>query len=749
MEKDFFFDANPKDPIERVDGKAKVTGTATYAAEYKVQNVVYGFLVGSTIAKGQIKSIDTKGAERSPGVLAVITHINAPKIPGYQTGKDPSKPPTGGQPLRIFYNDEIFYYDQPIALVIADTYERVLHAAKLVKAQYQKEVHLTDLEANIKKAKIPTGPRFEDYQRGEPDAYKNAPVKIEKEYFQPIEVHNPMELGSIIARWEGTDKVTVYTKTQGVQATQRSIRDAFKLPLENITVHAEHIGGAFGMALRTWPYEIAAIMGAQKVGKPLKLVLHREQMFTNVGYRPETLQKIGLGATPDGKLLGLTHEATGNTSSYEEFTEATVNISRFLYACPNVTTRYRLVPVNLCTPIWMRGPGEATGCFALESAMDELAFALKLDPIEFRLRNHADSDPERNLPWSSKFLKDCYQLGADRIDWKNRKLQPKSLQEGGWLIGYGMGTGSFGAFRGTAAVRAKLQPNGKLLLQCSVNDMGPGTATMMTAIASDSMGIKAGNITVQMGSTGLPPGPTQGGSTVTSTVGSAVHEVCMALKEQIATLATKEGSPIHTANIHSVKWEDLLFSEGGISLKQNPSIKATYSELFKQAGLSVLELTKESKGQQQPYSMYSYSVHFVKVRVHPATGRIKLDHVVSCADAGTIVSPKTAESQMISGAVGGIGMALMEELVIDHRFGRPINNNLADYHVPVNADIPNVEVLFVNKKDPYTNPMGSKGLGEIAIIGVAPAIANAVFNATGKRIRSLPITPDKILMAGE
>jgi xanthine dehydrogenase YagR molybdenum-binding subunit len=741
-----FFDTAP-DPIDRVDAKAKVTGTATYAAEHKLPNIAYGLLVGSTIAKGRIKSLDIKGAEQAPGVLAVLTHQNAPKIPGYQTGKDPSKPPTGGQPLRIFYNDEIFYYDQPIALVIADSYERVRHAAKLVKAQYEEAAHQTSLEENLSKAKIPTGPRFEDYKRGEVDAYKNAVVKIEQEYFHPVEVHNPMELGSIIARWDGQDKLTVYTKTQGVQSTQRSIRDAFQLPLENITVHAEHVGGAFGMGLRTWPYEIAAIMGAQKVGRPLKLVLHREQMFTNVGYRPTTLQKIGLGATSDGKLTGITHEATGNTSVYEEFTEATVNISRFLYACPNVTTRYRLVPVNVCTPIWMRGPGEATGCFALESAMDELAFELNLDPIEFRLRNHADTDPERNLPWSSKYLKECYQLGAERIGWNQRKLQPRALQEGDWLIGYGMGTGSFGAFRGSATVKAQLQPDGKLLLQSSVNDMGPGTATMMTAIASDSMGLPVNKISVQMGSTGLPPGPTQGGSMVTSTVGSAVHEVCAALKEQIAVLASKEGSVFHTARIHEVKIEDLLFSETGISLKKDAAIKVTYNELFRQNGLSSLELTKESKGEQKPYSSYSYSVHFVKLRVHPPTGRIKIDHVVSCADAGTIVSPKTAESQMIGGAVGGIGMALMEEMVIDHRFGRPINNNLADYHVPVNADIPNVDVLFVNKKDPHTNPMGSKGIGEIALIGMAPAIANAVFNATGKRIRSLPITPDKIFEA--
>jgi xanthine dehydrogenase YagR molybdenum-binding subunit len=745
MNNNLFFDKDATEPISRVDGRAKVTGSATYPAENKMQNMAFGFLVGSTVAKGFIKSIDTKSAERAPGVLAVLTYANAPKVPGYQTGKDPSKPPTAGQPLRIFYNNEIFYYDQPIALVIADTYERVLHAAKLVKAQYEIAVHQTDITANLGKAKIPTGPRFEDYNRGEKDAYKNAPVKLEQEYYHPVEVHNPMELANIIARWDGPTKVTVYTKTQGVEATRRSIRDAFKLEQENVTVHAEIIGGAFGMALRTWPYEIAAIMGAQKVGRPLKLVLHREQMFTNVGYRPATLQKIGLGATPDGRLTGLTHEATANTSAYEEFTEATVNLSQFLYACPNVTTRYRLVPLNVCTPIWMRGPGEATGSFALESAMDELAFALNLDPLEFRIRNHADKDPERNLPWSSKYLKECYEMGAERIGWKQRKLQPRSIRDNDWLIGYGMGTGSFGAYRNTASVRTTLQPGGSLLLECSVNDMGPGTATMMTAVAADVTGIPIEKIRVQMGSTGLPPGPTQGGSTVTASVGPAVYEACETLKEQIAALAGKEGSAFRTGASREVKVADLEFSPTGITLKKDRSIRATYADLLKQNGLPSLEVTKDTKVQQQPYSMYSFSVHFVKLRVHPATGRVKIDHVVSCADAGTIISPKTATGQLIGGAVGGIGMALMEDLVIDHRFGRPINNNLADYHVPVNADIPNIDVLFVNKKDPYINPMGSKGLGEIALIGVAPAVANAIFNATGKRIRSLPITPDKLM----
>jgi xanthine dehydrogenase YagR molybdenum-binding subunit len=734
------------DRLDRVDGRAKVTGTAAYAADHKVQNVVYGFLVGSTIAKGRIKSINTKNAERASGVIAVITHFNAPELPGYRTGKDPSKPPTAGTPLRFFSTNEIFYYDQAVALVVASSYEEVLHAAKLVKVQYEKEAHQTNLAENLGNAKTPTGPRFEDYNRGEKDAYKNAPFKLEQEYFHPIEVHNPIEPAAIIAFWEGDDKVTVYTKTQGVQATQQSISDAFKIPLENIAVHAQHIGGAFGMGLRTWPYEIAAIMAAKKVGRPLKLVLHREQMFTNVGYRPKTLQKIGLGATADGKLIGLTHEATANTSPYEEFTEATVNASRFLYSCANVTTRYKLVPLNVCTPIWMRGPGEATGCFALESAIDELAYALNVDPIEFRVRNHSDKDEEKDLPWSSKYLKECYEMGAESIGWSERKLQSRSLKDGDWFIGYGMGTGAFGAFRRPCSVKAILKPDGNLVLQCSVNDMGPGTATMMTAIASESMGIAPENITIEMGSTGLPPGPMQGGSAVTSTVGSGVHDVCNALKDKIAELAAKNNT-VFSNNQTRITANDLAFSANEISLKKDGAAKLSYDELLKRNTLQSLEVTKESKGPEQPYSSYSFSVHFVKLRVHMSTGKVKIDHVVSCADAGTIISLKTSESQMIGGAVGGIGMALMEDLFIDDRFGRPINNNLADYHVPVNADIPRVDVRFVNKKDPYTNPMGSKGLGEIALVGVAPAIANAVFNAIGKRIRSLPITADKIIEA--
>jgi xanthine dehydrogenase YagR molybdenum-binding subunit len=413
-----------------------------------------------------------------------------------------------------------------------------------------------------------------------------------------------------------------------------------------------------------------------------------------------------------------------------------------------MTGRYKLVKLNTCTPIWMRGPGEATGSYGLECAIDEMAYKLKMDPVEFRKLNHADTDPERNLPWSTKYLKECYDMGMEKIGWKSRSMEPRGVREGDWYVGYGMGTGVFGSYRWGATVKGIIDNEGKLLLQCSVNDMGPGTATMMTKIASDVMGLPTNQIKIEMGSTGLPPGPTQGGSATTANVGSAVHEVCTEIRGKIAGMLGKEGSVFHTERIHNVKPEDLTFADGYVSYTKDPKIRVSYSDLFRQNNLTQVELTKESKGggpNQDKYSMYSFSVHFVKLSVNANTGVVKINKVVSCGDAGTIINLPTAASQMIGGAVGGIGMALMEEIVIDQRYGKFINNNFADYHVPVNADIPEMEVYFVNKKDPYTNPMGSKGLGEIALVGMAPAVANAIFNATGKRIRSLPITPDKLI----
>lgn len=746
MEKRFFDSSEPETGIDRVDGRMKVTGAARYSAEYPLKNLSYGVLVGSTIAKGRIQSIDTKLAERAPGVLHVITYANAPKVPGYQTGGDPSKPPTGGQPLKIFNNDQIFFNGHPIALVIADTLERAVFAASLVKAAYQKQDHQTNFEAAIGNAATPKGPRFADYKRGEADAYKTAQVKIEQEYIVPIEVHNPMELHSITAVWDGEDKVTVYDKTQGVKSTQRSIMDAFKLTVENVQVNSQYVGGAFGAALRTWPHEIAAVMAAKMVNRPVKLVLTRDQMFTMVGYRPYTVQKIGLGATPDGKLTGLTHEAIAQTSTYEEFTEGTVNLSKFLYACPNVNTSYKIVPLDTSTPTWMRGPGEATGAFALESAMDELAYALQLDPLELRLRNHADIDPEKNQPWSSKYLKECYELGASRIGWQKRNPKPGSMREGEWMVGYGMSTGTFGAGRSRATARAVLHADGSLVIQSAASDIGPGTGTAMVQIASEVMGMLPGKIKFDLGNSSYPTAPTQGGSSTLSTVGSAVYDVCLALKEKLQSLIT---DPNSTA-LKNAKPEELLAQNAAFVLAADQKTKLSYTDILKQNNVQETEVTKESVGgsnpEQRKYSMYSFSVHFVEIHVHPATGVARVKKVVSVADAGKIVSQKTAASQIIGGVVGGIGMAFMEEGLIDHRFGRYVNNNFADYHVPVHADVPHIEALFIDKKDPYTNPMGSKGLGEIALVGFAAAAANAVYHATGKRIRELPITPDKLIM---
>jgi xanthine dehydrogenase YagR molybdenum-binding subunit len=729
--------------LDRVDGKQKVTGAAKYAAEHQIQGLAYAVLVESTIAKGRIKNIDTKQAERAPGVLTILHHGNAPKVPGYETGKDPAKPPTGGEPFRIFQNARIYFAGQPIAVVVADTYERALYAASLVKAEYNDDEHETSVEKNIDKAKLPTGPRFADYVRGEANAYKNAPVKIEHEYILPREVHNPMELHATTAYWEG-DRVTVYEKTQGIKSTQRSIMDAFKLKEENVEVKADFVGGGFGSALRAWPHVIAAVMASKKIGKPVKLMLTRPQMFTMVGFRPYTRQKIGLGATQDGNLVGITHEAVAETSTYEEFTEGTVNMAKFMYACPNVNTSYKIVSLDVSTPTWMRGPGEATGAYALESAMDELAYALSMDPIELRIKNYAETDPQTNRPWSSKFLKECYEKGAEAIGWKERNPRPMSMRAGEWLVGYGMGSGPFGAGRGRAAVKAVLLANGTLVLQSAVSDSGPGTATAMVGVASEAFGLPPNKISFELGDSSLPPGPTQGGSTTTSTLGSAVYDTCIALKQKLSELLAKDAS-----TFKDVKPEDLVFDKGFITSKTDASKRIAYTDVLKNNNLSELEVTKDTQGgdERNKYSMYSFAVHFVQVHVHPLTGVVRVKKVVTVADAGKIVNKKTAGSQMIGGAVGGIGMALMEEGVFDHRFGRYVNNNLADYHVPVHADVPHIEALFIDKPDPVVNPIGSKGLGEIAIIGFAAAVANAVYHATGKRIRELPITPDKVLEA--
>lgn len=702
----FFVDEN-----DRVDGLEKVTGKAKYFAEFKLPGLTYGVLVPSTITKGKITSIDIKAAKSAPGVIDVLSHLNKPAAAGYEAA--------GGSPMKIFYTDEVFFNGQPVVLVVADTFERATYAATLVKVTYEKTAFNTDFKKSIADASATKKQGQPPYVRGVADAYKTAEVKVEQTYEMPVETHNPMELHGIIADWRTNDQVTVYAKTQGVKAAQATIANVFKIPQENIQVKSEFVGGGFGMALRTWPLEIATIMASKHIKRPVKLVITRDQMFTMVGNRPAAYQKIGLGATKDGKITGITHTAFGQTSVYENFTEGVVNMSKFMYASENVNTNYYVVPLDMSVPIWMRGPGEATGAFALESAIDEMAHALDMDPLEFRMKNDPETDPMKNIPFSSKNIKEAYKLGAEKIGWSNRKNKPGSIIDGPWKIGYGVSIGVFNASRGRASVKGILKADGTLILQSATSDIGPGTGTGMTLIASRLMNIPVEKISFELGDSSLPPAPSQGGSTTLSTVGTAVNDVCVSLKSTIAELAANA----------------------------NMDATANFVEVLKKNNLPMIEVTKQSQANQQgkEYSMYSFSIHFVQVKVHNLTGVVKASKIVSVGDSGKIISPKTARSQMVGGAVGGIGMALTEEALLDHRYGKYINNNFADYHVPVHADVPEIDVIFIDKPDFIVNPMGAKGMGEIAIIGFAGAVANAVFNATGKRIRSLPITPDKIL----
>ncbi len=725
---------------DRVDGLAKVTGKAKFSAEFRPEGLVHGVFVCSTIAKGAIKGMYLNEAKNAPGVIDIIYHLNAPEVPGFKPADRAANPNARDfAGLKVFYNNLVVSNGQPIALVVADTFERAVHAASLVKVDYIKETPQTDFDSNKFNDKL-LKPRGE-YVRKEKDAWQTAEVKLEEEYTTPIETHNPMEMHATIAHWEG-DKLTVYDKSQGPKGVQGELARLFGLNQDNVKVITEYVGGAFGSALRSWPHVHAAVIASKKLNRPVKVTLNREQMFTMVGYRPQSWQKIGIGAGKDGKLVGITHHAVSNTSTYEDFSEGIVNVSQFLYECPNVNTSYNILPLDINTPTWMRGPGPGTGCFGLECALDELSYKLNIDPIELRLINHADVHPHSRLPWTTKFLKECYTPGKEKIGWHNRPTVPGTLKEDEMLVGYGMAVGVFGAGRSPATAKGVLNSEGKLLLQSAVSDMGPGTSTAMVKIGSEQMNLEESKVRFELGDTDFPTGPTQGGSGSATAVGSAVIAVCDGLKQGLKEMAIE-----NIAAFKNLKPEDIKYENGKLVSATDASVFIHFTDLLKQSGKPELQVSKSSAGfaQRDKYVTNSFAVHFVKLQANPVTGVIKLKHIVSAADAGKIISEKTARSQMVGGAVGGIGMAMTEETLMDHRFGRYINSNFVDYHVPVHADAPPMDILFTNEPDYIISPTGAKGIGEIALVGVAPAILNAVYNATGKRVRDLPVTPDKVI----
>lgn len=726
-------------PEGRVEAVAKVTGKGKYSAEYEASNLCYAVLVTSTIAAGTIKSFNLEEAKQVGGVIDILSHQNKPVVPGMA---DEAKIREARFGLPVFHTDKIYFKGQPIALVIAETLEEATYAASLVSAEYTATDFNVDFDATSAKTELK--PNGKD--RGALDAWSGTAITVDGQYTIKSEVHNPMEMHATIAHWLSDNKLKLYDKTQGVNGVQRTFAKLFSLPNENVEVMSEFMGGGFGAGLRVWPHSLAAVMAAKQVKRPVKLMLTRPQMFTLTGYRPQSWQRLKLGADSSGKFIGLLHQGKNVTSVYESFNENITGISRLIYRFPNLKTEATNVPLNLSTPTWMRGPGDCTGDFALESAIDELCYLLKQDPVAIRLQNiSSDKHPESGKPWSTHFLSECVQKGADTINWSKRPAQPGQLTEGDWKIGYGMAVGMWNAGRSNAGAGIIMTKDGSITIQTAMTDIGTGTGTALQNIAHEYTGIAKNKIKVELGNSTLPPAPSQGGSTGLSSISGAAVAVSEALKKKLAGYAATINEAFKTAVP-----ADIVLTDTAITLKAG-NASVTYADLWQKHQLTTVEVeaTSGPGEERQKYAFCSSAAHFVIVRVHSKTGKVKVQRMVCVVDGGRIVNEQAAANQISGAAVGGIGMALMEEQHIDTKLGSLIGNDLAGYHFAVNADAPIIEVAFINKPDVNLNPVGSKGLGEVGIIGCAAAISNAIYNAIGKRFRDLPITPDKIIWGKE
>jgi xanthine dehydrogenase YagR molybdenum-binding subunit len=726
-------------PTSRIDGRAKVTGIAKYAAEYNVPGVAHGFVVSSAIAKGRIKRIHTADALAVDGVLDVFTHEHRPKLASSdEKYKDEVAPP--GSPFRPLYDDQILFSGQPVALVVAEEFEIARFAASLVRVEYERQAHVTDFEAQ--RATVAKQDDTPSVARGNPaEAFEQAAVRVNAEYRMPVEHHNPMETFAATAVWEGDDQVTVFDKTQGPQNCRNYVANVFEMPRDKVRVLSPYVGGAFGSGLRP-QYELPlAVLAARALKRSVRVTLTRQQMFT-LGYRAANAQELALGANSDGSLVSFRHDCVSMTSQFEDFQRDFVNWSSLLYRCANSELGQRLVKLDQNTPCDMRAPGGAEGAYAIECAMDELAYAAKIDPLELRLINYSDKDQIEDRPYSSKQLRECYRQGAQKFGWSNRNPQPRSMKDGNELVGWGMATGIWEAMQMKASAKAVLTANGSVEIASATADIGPGTYTMMTQLAAEMLGVPLHDVTAKLGDSALPDAPVEGGSFTTSSVGSAIHAACRAVQEDLLALAQKmAGSPLAGA-----KLDDVVFAEGKIRHKDDESREVSVADAMRAGKADRIE--KEASAEPNEDSKYSHNTHsavFAEVKIDEQLGVVRVTRVVSAVAAGRILNPKIAGSQILGAVVGGIGMALHEDTATDHRFGRFMTHNLADYHVPVNADVHAIDVIFVEEKDDEINPLGVKGVGEIGIVGTAAAVANAVYHATGKRVRDLPITLDKLM----
>ncbi len=732
-------------PLDRVDGRLKVTGGARYSADMPVPDVAYGVLIMSIAAPGRITSMDTRAAEALPGVIRVITPANALRLqPPPSPGSAAARPQD--RVLQVLQDPNVFYQNQPIGVVVADTLERATQAASLVKVEYETRSPRVELEREKKHAYQPAKANQDptDTHRGDPDGGMSAAkAKVTETYVTPVENHNPMEPHATLAVWSG-DHLTVYNATQGIFGDKKVLARSFGLPPDNVRVVSHFLGGGFGCKGSTWSHVVIAALASRQVGRPVKLVLERNQMFGPVGYRPRTEQKLQLGADENGALTSVGHDVYSQTSRFDEFVEPSAVVTRILYDTPNEQTSHRLVRLDVGTPTFMRAPGEASGTFAMESAMDELAYSLKMDPMALRLKNYAEKDPDSGKPWSSKSLRQCYQVGADKFGWSKRTLEPRSMKTAdGLLLGWGMATATYPVRRSPSSALARLLPDGTAYVQAGTQELGTGTYTVMTQTAADALGLPPAKVRFELGDTVMPETPVSGGSQTAASTGSAVQKAGQAAKAQAIALAVADAaSPLFGLMPGEVNVKD-----GRLFSVADPAKGETYAALIARQKLPSIEAKTESKPgpEKDEYAMHSFGGVFAEVTVDPDLGMIHVTRVVGAYGVGNILNAKTANSQLMGGIVFGIGMALLEETVTDPRLGRVMNADLAEYHVPVNADVPDIDITFVPETDPYVNPLGVKGIGEIGITGVVAAIANAVYHATGKRVRDLPVRLDKVI----
>jgi xanthine dehydrogenase YagR molybdenum-binding subunit len=732
----------PKQLAVRYDGRAKVTGAAKYAVEFKPpSDPAYAFIVQSTIASGSIDSIDQEAAARASGVLAVITPFNAPKLPVA------NPQPPARRHVTVLQEKDVFYNGQPIAVVVAASLPEAMHAATLLKITYKTTPAKLNFKDRQAEARPPRQPNVQT--RGDvAGALNQAAAKIDETYTTPYQHHNPMEPHATLAWWEG-DKLNVYDATQYITGDRQSLARTLGIPVDNVRVQCPFTGGGFGSKGSTWSHVILAAMAAKVVQKPVKLALERPQMWGPVGGRPTTVQRIQLAALADGKLTAISHDVICHTSIMEDFLERSASQSQMLYASDSCSTSHKLVDMNLGVATYMRAPGESSGTAALEIAMDELAEKLQMDPVQLRLINYADKDLGADKPWSSKNLRECYTQAAQRFGWSKRNPKPGQIVEGHNLIGYGMATATYPANRSAAQAVVRILPNGRAFVGCGSQDLGTGTYTIMAQTAADALGLDIAKdpslVEAKLGDSILPKAPVSGGSQSSASILPAIADAAQQAKIKLAQLAIADpSSPLHGANV-----DDIAAKDGKLFLKSSPDKSDSFAGIVTRAGGQPVEATGSAEPGESHTAMstHSWGAVFAEVAVDRFTHMPRVRRVVATYDIGTLLNKTTGINQLIGGIVWGVSFALFEESYLDNLHGRYVNNNLGEYHVPVNRDIGHIDVTVLDIPDTKFNPLGSRGIGEIGITGTAAAIANAIYNATGQRIRSYPITPDKIMRA--